>query len=197
MQTIDFGKKLKHLYTARQCIQEVEAGAGTFFTVQGRGTPGGDAFQQAIGQLFAAAYTTKFMLKYDGVVDFKIPRLECLYLSTPDKTAIDQWQWRFLLRVPETVTAGHLTKTRKTLMERKGLDTRAVKRIRWKEDRAIQTLHVGPYDQVGLIYRQMEAYAKENKLRLLGPAHEIYLNDPRRVAPEKLKTIVRMPVRKA
>ncbi|HOW70510.1 MAG TPA: GyrI-like domain-containing protein [Phycisphaerae bacterium] len=197
MQTIDFGKKLKHLYTAKRRIQEVEAGASTFFAVEGRGTPGGDAFQQAIGQLFAAAYTTKFTLKYDGVVDFKIPRLECLYLSAPDKTAIDQWRWRFLLRVPEAVTAGHLAKTRKTLKERKGLDTRAVKRIRWKEGRAIQVLHVGPYDQVGTIYCQMEAYAKENQWRLLGPAHEIYLNDPRRVAPEKLKTIVRMPVRKA
>jgi hypothetical protein len=197
METIDFGKALKHLYTAKRRIEEVEAKTGTFFVVEGQGKPGGDAFHEALGWLFATTYTAKFMLKFEGAVDFKVSKLECLYLSAPDKTPMAEWRWRFLLRVPDTVTAGHLAKVRKTLKERKGLDTKAVKRIRWKEGRALQVLHVGPYDEVGPIYCQLEAHAREHGLAVQCPAHEIYLNDPRRVAPEKIRTIVRLPVKKA
>ena len=62
---------------------------------------------------------------------------------------------------------------------------------------AVQVLHVGPYDQVVQTYRQLHAYAAEHGLAVAGPAREIYLSDPRRVPPEKLKTIVRLPVKKA
>ena len=197
METIDFGRTLKHLYTAKRKIEEVDAKIGTFLAVEGKGKPGGDAFHEALGKLFATIYTAKFMLKFDGVVDFKISKLECLYLSAPGKTSIDEWRWRFLIRVPDAVSARHLAKVRKTLMERKNLDTKTVKRVRWKEGRALQVLHVGPYDQVGPIYCQLEAHAKEHGLVAECPAHEIYLNDPRRVAPEKIRTIVRLPVKKA
>jgi hypothetical protein len=57
-------------------------------------------------------------------------------------------------------------------------------------------MHVGPYDQVGATYRKLGEWAEENGLQPTNPGHEIYISDPRRTAPEKLKTIVRMPVRK-
>lgn len=197
MGPIDFGKTLKHLYSAKRKIEEVMAETGTFVAVEGRGQPGGEAFQSAIQSLYGTVYTVKFTLKFEKVVDFKVGKLECLYMSDPRKTPIAEWRWRFLVRVPEAVTAGHLAKVRKVLKERKGLDTKAVKRVRWKEGRALQILHVGPYDEVGPVYRQLEAYASDHGLAIQCPAHEIYLNDPRRVAPEKIKTIVRLSVKKA
>jgi hypothetical protein len=196
METIDFSKLLKDLYTATQRPKEVRALAGTFLAMDGQGAPGGEAFQQAVQALYSAVYTLKFALKHEGVVDFKVSKLECLYFSEPHKTPMDQWQWRFLVRVPEEVTSKALTQTKKSLREKKGLDLTKVKRIRWKEGPALQVLHVGPYDQVEGTYCLLESYAQEHGLAIKGPAHEIYISDPRRVAPEKLKTIIRLGVEK-
>jgi hypothetical protein len=196
VKSIDFAKALKDLYTATSKVKEVTAEAGTFFAVEEQGAPGGEAFGHAIQRLFSTAYTVKFALKEQGTVDFKVGKLECLYLSDPAETVMSQWRWRMLLRVADAVTAKDLAQAKKMLREKKGLDAAAVKRIRWKEGRAVQVLHVGPYDQVGQTYRQLQAYAEQHALVPKGPAHEIYLSDPRRVAPEKLKTIVRLPVKK-
>lgn len=92
------------------------------------------------------------------------------------------------------MTARALTGVRKALAEKKGLDTRSVKRIAWAEGRALQVLHVGPYNEVGGVYRRLIAEAAARGLSCAGPGHEIYLNDPRRVPPGEIKTIVRMPV---
>jgi hypothetical protein len=197
METTDFSKTLKDLYTATRKVKEVVADSGTFLAVEAQGAPGGDAFQNAIMCLYSTVYTMKFGMKEQGTLDFKVGKLECLYLSVPGKTPMSQWCWRMLLRVPDEITAKDLTQVRKAIAERKQLDTSAVKRLRWKEGRAVQVLHVGPYDQVGQTYRQLHAYAAEHGLAVTGPAHEIYLSDPRRVAPEKLKTIVRLPVKRA
>jgi len=194
MELIDYSKTLKHLYTATGKIREINAESGTFLAIEGQGEPGGEVFQNCIQCLYATAYTLKFTLKHEGSLDFKMGKLECLYLSEPEKTPMNQWRWRFLLRVPEGVTPQHLAQAKKSLNERKGLDVAAVKRIRWKEGPALQVLHVGPYDQVGATYGQLTTYAQQQGLRTQCLGHEIYLNDPRRVAAEKLKTIVRMPV---
>ena len=196
MQSIDFARTLKDLYTAARKVKEVLAETGTFFAVEGEGTPGGEAFQHAIQCLFSTAYTVKFALKQQEAVDFKIGKLECLYLSDPAETPMPQWRWRILLRVADAVTAKDLAQAKKVLRDKKGLDASTVKRIRWKEGRAVQVLHVGPYDQVGQTYGQLQAYAEQHGLVTRCPAHEIYLSDPRRTAPEKLKTIVRLPVKK-
>jgi hypothetical protein len=197
MKTIDFGKDLKELYTAGKEVREVTAAAGAFFAVDGQGAPGGEAFQKAIEQLYATLFTAKFALKQQGTIDFKVNKLEGLYFSEPHQTPMDQWQWRLMVRVPDEVGAKELAAARKVIQQRKGLDTKAVRRIRWKEGRAVQVMHVGPYDQVEATYRRLLEYAQQHELALAGAAHEIYLSDPRRVAPERLKTIVRLPVKRA
>jgi hypothetical protein len=194
MEIIDYSKTLKQLYTATTEIQEVNVETGIFLAVEGQGEPGGEVFQNRIQCLYATAYTLKFTLKYDGVLDFKMGKLECLYLSEPAKTPMKEWRWRFLLRVPEGLTPQHLAQAKKSLKERKGLDAAVVKRIRWKEGRALQVLHVGPFDQVAATYARLVAYAQQHGLQTQCAGHEIYLSDPRRVAAEKLKTIVRLPV---
>jgi hypothetical protein len=197
MQIFDFSKSHKELYTATPKVVEINVGSGTYLAVDGQGRPGGEAFQAAIQALYGTAYTIKFTCKLGGEFDFKVGKLECLYLSEPCKTPMDKWKWRFLLRVPDEVKAKHLAAARKTLKERKGADTERVKRIRYKEGRALQVLHVGPYDEVGATYELIGAYAREHRLSVQCPGHEIYISDPRRVAPARLKTIVRLPVQAA
>ena len=103
-------------------FQEINVDSGTFLAVEGQGEPGGEVFQDCIEYLYARAYTLKFTLKRAGVLDFKVGKLECLYLSELDKTPRKEWRWRLLLRVPEGVTPQHLAQAKKSLKERKGLD---------------------------------------------------------------------------
>jgi hypothetical protein len=145
--------------------------------------------------MFTTVYTLKFACKAEGLFDFKVSTLECLYLSPPE-TPMAEWQWRLLSRIPNEVLGPMVTTIKKTIAEKKGLDVSAVKRLRWKEGSALQVLHVGPYDQVCETYNQLMEHAAQHGLVVGGPAHEIYLSDPRRVAPEKLRTIVRLGVKK-
>ena len=195
MEKIELVKKLKDLYTATNTIKEVVAERAVFLCVDGQGKPGGEAFQQAVGMVYPVVYTAKFTLKHAGVLDFAVSRLECLY-DVPDakNTPMSEWQWRVLIRIPEEVTKTHVAEAKKTVREKKGLDCSAVKRVSWREGRALQVMHTGPYDQVSGAYERLVAEAGELGYRVKGPGHEIYISDPCRVAPEKLKTIVRLPV---
>ncbi|RPJ85930.1 MAG: hypothetical protein EHM18_08815 [Acidobacteria bacterium] len=87
-----------------------------------------------------------------------------------------------------------MQQAREAVLKRKELDTSAVKRVRFEEGRCLQTIHIGPYDQVGATYDLLLEQAAQQGLAPSGAAHEIYLSDPRRVPPDKLKTIVRLPV---
>lgn len=194
---IDFRKLYPDLYRESRDVAEVRAARGVFLTVDGVGKPGGPAFQAAIGALYALAYTAKFTLKQAGLGDFAVPALEGLYFDDPATTPSAQWRWRLQIRIPDQVTARALAGVRKTLAEKKGLDTRSVKRVAWAEGRALQVLHVGPYDQAGGAYQRLASEATARGLSCAGPGHEVYLSDPRRVPPGRIKTIVRMPVRAA
>jgi hypothetical protein len=195
VEAVDFKALYPELYRASGKVAEVKVAKATFLAVDGVGVPGGEAYQQAITLLCTLGYTAKFTFKYAGVGDFKIPGLECLYFHESPDTPKDQWRWRILLRIPDEVTAGALAEVRQAIKDKKGVDTRPVKRVTWAEGRALQVLHVGPYDQVRESFKQIGTEAASRKLVCQGIAHEIYLNDLRRVAPEKLKTIVRLPVR--
>ncbi len=194
---VDFAKTHKDLYSATTKIKEVNPGRGVFLSVCGQGAPGGSAFQSAVEKLYALAYTAKFGVAKDKGVDFKVCNLECLYfIEDPARTPKEEWKWQFLVRIPDQLAEGDWQKARDAVLERKDLDTSAVKRIEFEEPRSLQTLHIGPYDQVGVTYDGLLKYAEEHKLVPSGAAaHEIYISDPRRVPPEKLKTIVRLPVR--
>ncbi len=193
---VDFRKLYPDLYRETRTVAEVRAAKGTFLAVDGIGAPGGDEYQQAIQALYALAYTTKFALKKAGLGDFAVPALECLYFANPGTTPMEEWRWRLQLRIPDEVKAANLADVRRALAEKKGIDTTSVKRVTWAEGRALQMLHVGPYDKVGDAYQRICAEAAARGLTCTPmPCHEIYLNDPRRVAPEKIKTIVRLAVR--
>jgi hypothetical protein len=141
------------------------------------------------------AYTTKFAMKKEGGADFGIPPLECLWPNDPARPKAE-WRWRLMLRVPPCVKAGPLQRIRRMIKEKKGLATDAVRRMTWSEGRALQVLHVGPYDSVGASYCRLVEDARSRGLVCVPPGHEVYLSDPRRVPAERLKTIVRMPVKR-
>ncbi|HPM75835.1 MAG TPA: GyrI-like domain-containing protein [bacterium] len=195
----DFKQSHKDLYKARAGkIVEVTGDAGVYLAVDGKGEPGGAAFSLAIQKIYSVAFTAKFALKAQGVVDFVVNPLETLWLvDDPQSTPLAEWGWTLLVRIPETVTSAHLTAIKKEINRKNGLDTAEVKRRKWKEGRAMQTLHVGPYDKLGESYAKIAAHAQERGWTPQGPAHEVYLSDPRRTKPENLKTIVRLPIVKA
>ncbi len=195
LEKIDFSKIHRDLYTATPKPKEVTAARATFLSVEGMGEPGGAAFQAAIQQLYNLAYTLKFMLKQEGKLDFAVGRLECLWnIENIDETPRSEWRWQLILRIPDAVTAGDLKKARAEVLRKSRLDTSGVQRWTWKEGRCVQRMHVGPYGEAAESFRQLDAFAAEKGLVASCPAHEIYVSDPRRVPPSRLKTIVRLPV---
>jgi hypothetical protein len=194
MEKIDFAKLHKDLYSATSKIKEVKADRAVFLAVDGQGAPGGEAYVAAIGALFGVAYTTKFALKKQGTLDFAVSKLECVWdVEEPARTPPEEWKWRLLIRIPEEVGAAELKATALALRE-KGKDGAAVKRVAWKEGRCLQTMHVGPYDQVSAAYARLGAHAESIGLTP-SAGHEIYISDPQRVPPERCKTIIRLAVR--
>ena len=195
MEPIDLKKKYKEYYEAKETPSQVVAPDCAFLSIDGMGRPGGEAYQQAIHKLYAVAYTMKFALKEVGILDFKIPNVECLWLSHPDEVPLDEWRWRLLIRIPDNITEEHVQESRALLLEKKDVAASDVRLIRWEEGPAVQILHIGPYDEVDRSYRAITKFAQANELQPGAIGHEVYLSDPRRAAPDKLKTIVRMPVK--
>jgi hypothetical protein len=192
-QKIDFSKSLKDLYSATAKIKEVNAGPAIFLAIEGVGAPGGEVFGKCMEKVFSLIYTAKFSVARDKGLDFKVSYVESLWFSCPD-TPKEEWRWQLLIRIPEQLTESDLETARGLVLQKKDLDTSDVKRLVWEQGRCLQTLHTGPYDQVGRTYEMLTAHARDNSRMHSGPAHEIYLNDPGRTAPERLKTIIRMPV---
>jgi hypothetical protein len=171
----------------------------TYLGIAGRGTPGGEAFEQAIGALMSVAFTIKMASKFAGR-DYGVCKLEGLWwvdsggsFQTEPK---DKWSWRLLIRTPEFIGKRELEAARKQLAE-KGKDPlfKDVELLTLDEGQCVQMLHAGPYDREPETIARKEAFAAAEGYRFDGLHHEIYLSDPRRVAPEKLRTILRIPVR--
>jgi hypothetical protein len=195
MEKVDLLSKLRNLYTASRHVQEVTADRGTFLCLDGKGQPSGDAFQEALDLLWTVTYLTKANLRKAGRLDFKVPKAECRWLvRDPHKTLSSEWHWQLMLRVPDELSNADLKEARKTLLERNGRDASAVRRLSWREGRALQLMHVGSHDVIDEAYAKLRAKADQLGYRIKGPGHEIYINDPWRAAPNTLKTIVRLPI---
>jgi len=109
----------------------------------------------------------------------------------------DKWSWRLLIRTPDFIGKRELEAARRQLAEKgKGPLVNEVELTTLNENQCVQMLHTGPYDREPETILQMEAFAAEQGYRFDGLHHEIYLSDPRRVAPERLRTILRIPVRR-
>lgn len=198
---IDIKKQHKHLFAPMREPHLLEVPKFRYSMIDGAGSPQGAAFQDAIGALYSTAYTTKFQLKAAGRDDFVVPPLEALWWAE-DESAFeenrrDEWQWTLMLIQPDHVSEEDIADALGEL-DKKGKTTAAHRNMRteqMEEGKAVQCLYVGPYDSMGGAISAMQAFAESNGLELAGKHHDVYLSDPRRTAPEKLKTVLRRPVR--
>lgn len=177
----------------------IEVGKAHYLAVDGVGGPGGEVFQERIGALYGMAYTMKFTSKFAGR-DYAVGKLEALYGvdgQGPEMENLppEQWSWRMLIRVPDFIKKKDLAAARKLLREKgKEGDFDAVCLETIEEGRCVQVLHVGPYEAMEATGRAIQAFCEERGLEPRLWQHQIYLSDPRRMAPERLKTILRHPV---
>ena len=198
---IDIKKQYKHLFAPKREPHLVEVPRFQYLMIDGEGSPHGAAFQDAIGALYSTAYTTKFRLKAAGRADFVVPPLEALWWAD-DESAFeenrrDEWQWTLMLIQPDHVSKEDIADALGEL-DKKGKTTAAHRNMRTEpleEGGAVQCLYVGPYDSMGGAISAMQAFAESNGLELAGKHHDVYLSDPRRTAPEKLRTVLRRQVR--
>lgn len=198
MQKIDFKKEYKELYSAKPNeYKQITVPAHKFLTIEGKGHPKEKEFQSSVETLYNIAYTIKMMPRSGttpkGYFEYVVPPLECFYrlVSNPEK-----FGWNLMIMQPDFVDEQLVEKAKKIVaskkqlfaMEKAGLEI-------FGDGKTIQTLHIGPYDKIGETCNKIKEYMEENRLVENGKWHEIYLSDQRKTSAEKLKTIVRVPVK--
>lgn len=203
MPSMDMEHSLEASYRARRTPAWVGPPSGQFLMVDGRGDPNTvPEYAASIGALYPLAYGLRFALKRAGTVDAKVLPLEGLWSLADGRhhwTAADRaaWCWTMMIRVPDQVTAELLEQVREQAGRKADVSPRLadVRLDRYHEGLCAQVLHVGPYDQEGPTIEGLHAFIEAAGRHLSGDHHEIYLSDPGRTAPERLRTILRQPVR--
>jgi hypothetical protein len=196
VRKLDPYKDHKAEYVAPKEPALVNTTKAKYLTCSGQGEPGGDAFQNAIAALYTVAYAVKMTKKLAEGVDYKVCTLEALYDLDPQTIADRKsWKWKLMIRIPDFIQTADLKNAVKQAMERgKSENVMAVKLESLSEGKCVQILHVGPYDQEEAACEKMKQFAESCHLHFRGLHHEIYLSDPRRIPPERLRTILRHPV---
>ena len=213
MQKLDLKKDLKYLYlpSARK-IEVVEVPAMNFVMIDGAIEPDQDPgtsplFAENMQALYNAAYTLKFAakLRKENPLDYPVMALEGLWWvedGTFDIRKPGNWKYTVMIMQPDVVTPEMFKDAMAQIRKKKG-DQPTFARLRlerFHEGLCVQTLHIGPYAAEPATVDRMQAFMQENELRdrvgLGGKHHEIYMGDPRRADPAKLKTVLRHPVQK-
>ena len=210
-ETFDVRKALKELYQPLTRPTIVDVPEMSFLMVDGSGNPNDEEgeYASAIQALYSLTYTIKMSTKsghaLDGFVEFTVPPLEGLWdfpLDQFDGVHVpkDALVWTSMIRVPEFVTPAIVDWARgEVARKKKDVDISRARLETWTEGVCVQIMHVGPYDTEPASIARMHAWAESQGYAIdLSPQrrhHEIYLGDPRRTAPEKLKTVVRHPIR--
>jgi hypothetical protein len=198
-QKLDLYKVHKAEYVAAKKPVLVKTRPAKYLTITGRGAPASTDFQNSIGCLYSVAFTVKMARKFAGK-DYKVCNLEGLYWGTGKEENLGgvdpkEWNWMLMIRVPDFIQENDLQKAVAQLGAKgKAGDFDKVKLESLDEGSCVQMLHVGPYNQENRTIDQMLALVKQQGLTCRGKHHEIYLSDPRRVPPERLRTILRLPV---
>ncbi|HEX5510228.1 MAG TPA: GyrI-like domain-containing protein [Actinomycetales bacterium] len=181
-----------------------------YLMIDGHGDPNTSAFTQAVEALYPLAYALKFASKRDLQRDYVVMPLEGLWWAEDMEaftTARDksQWDWTLMIMVPDWVDQEMFRAAQQQVASKRATSQQGttdgprrladVRLERLSEGRCVQTLHVGSYDaEADALARMHHEFIPANGLRMVGTHHEIYLSDSRRVAPERLRTILRQPV---
>lgn len=202
MTKYDIKRDLKQLYSPRNTAWHlVEVPRQQFIAIEGHGDPNtSSVYAEAVEALFSVAYTIKFASKNALDRDFVVGPLEGLWwaddpaaFTTREK---DAWYWRLLIAQPDWISETMIDDARQSALAKKALPSiEKVHHHVLEERTSAQLLHVGSYDDEGpALERLHHEYLPENRLRLAGLHHEIYLSDARKTEPAKLRTILRQPV---
>lgn len=206
----DFKKEFKELYMPKNHPAFVSVPPANYAAVRGQGDPNeeGGAYQQAIGILYAVAYTLKMSYKTDhaieGFYEYVVPPLEGFWwqegVDGVDYRNKSAFQWISVIRLPDFVTRDHFAWAVETASKKKKLDCSKAEFLTIEEGECVQIMHHGSFDDEPATMAIMDEYLKQNgyendfsETRL---HHEIYMSDVRKVPPEKWKTVIRHPVKK-
>jgi hypothetical protein len=187
MKKLDLYVEHKSEYAAAKKPVLIHVASAQYLAIAGRGKGGGPEFQKRLGALYNVAFTIKMAKKAAGQ-DYGVCKLEGLWRSDQD--------WTLLIRTPDFITVKDLKDAVRKLREKgKDAEVAEVEIEKFIEGRSVQMLHVGPYDREQGTIEAMREFAVAAGLRLGSLHHEIYLSDPRRVATDRLRTILRYPVK--
>ncbi len=208
MEKLDLTKKYKTYYRAKPQPAMVEIGPANFLSIRGKGDPSSDQFAENIRAMYATAYAIKFAFKAQDK-DFVVAKLEGLWWFDESKysglsagesaTGVprSEWEYRLLIRLPDYITEAEVRKGIELVVTEKKLALAGqIEFFKMHEGPSVQMLHVGPFDTESVSLEKIVDFMKSNQLSRNGAHHEIYLSDFRKTAPEKLKTILREPVKK-
>lgn len=207
----DYKKEYREYYLPPKKPGIVEIPAMSFAAVRGAGDPNEEdgAYKRAIGLLYGVAFTLKMSEKaghkIEGYFSYVVPPLEGLWwqegVCGVDYTRKEKFQWISMIRLPDFVDKKAFEWAVEEASRKKQEDFSSVEFFTWQEGLCVQCMHIGPYDMEPETVEKMERFIAEqgylpdfsdNRYH-----HEIYLGDPRRAAPGKLKTVLRHPIRKA
>ena len=200
MKKIDYKKELSRLYkVSSKKVEFIEVPEMNFLMVDGTGSPDSNKYKEAIEALFAVSYTLKFMIKKSDLqIDYGVMPLEGLWwVDDMSKFSIDKkedWIWTAMIMQPEIVTKSLVETAIEQVKIKK--NPKALSKIKFQvfqEGKSAQIMHIGPFSEEGPTVQKVHDFIVENKGKLKGKHHEIYLSDIRRAAPEKWKTIIRKP----
>ncbi len=207
----DFKKEYKAFYLPKNKPGIITIPSMNFIAVRGEGDPNPEdsTYKQSIGILYGIAFTLKMSKmgsrQIEGYFDYVVPPLEGFWrqegIEGIDYTRKETFRWISVIRLPDFVTKDDFSWAVEEASRKKKADFSMAEFLTIEEGLCVQCMHIGPYDEEPATIALMDEHARQqgyvpdfSEIRL---HHEIYLSDPRKTAPEKQKTVIRHPVRKA
>jgi hypothetical protein len=204
MSKLDYKKQFPQYYRPKKKPVILDIPEMNYFMIDGKGDPNtSKEYQAAVECLYAASYTLKMKIvkKNNPENDYVVPPLEGLwYMDKMEDWSMDNkedWLWTMMIRIPDFVSEEQIRKSIELTKELK--DPVALSKLyheKYNEGSVVQIMYLGSYADEGPTIKLMHDYANDEGYRLNGKHHEIYLGDPRKTAPEKLKTVIRQPITK-
>ena len=200
MSKVDFKKEYRKLYKPKKEFEIVDVPEFNYLMIDGEGNPNiSEKFDEAMDALFGMSYNIKFNYK-EKDKDYVVMPLEGLWwtedMSNFTMENKDNWQWTMMIMQPDFVSEAVVEEMRDKVYEKKGIEiVNEVRLDNLEEGKSAQILYQGPYDEEGPVVEELHNFINEKGYKRDKKHHEIYLSNPQRTAPEKLKTIIRQPVK--
>lgn len=202
MASIDYKKLFPQYYRPKKTPSVVDIPEMQYLMVDGKGDPNKEqSYADAIEALYAVAYALKMKIikKEQPENNFVVMPLEGLWykddMSDWSMDNKDEWEWTMMIRMPDFVTEQEINRAITIVRENKNpVSLDKLRFEKYNEGKSVQVMYIGAYADEGPTIANLHQFAEDQGYELSGKHHEIYLGDPRKTAPEKLKTIIRQPI---